>query len=364
MFVLPFKRLISRPKLPGEKAVQHMTSELQEITNDKRRSRWFWKYKLEVYLFYHSRKMQIFVAGLILTNFFVECTQRQIDPDSAAFRWGVVWEAFEGFFSVCFLLELLVNMYGSWMRPFFRHVWNWFDMFVVLIGILSITKCPLPGPLKLVRMFRAFRVFRLFARIESLMKILVSLERALPGVLNAFVIMLLVVCIYAVLAVDLFGKLHSDCMAMPANPTAVTARGLCYGEDYYGNFFRSLYTLFQVLTGESWSEAAVRPVLHMSTGFDVFVHSVFFITFVIINGMVLLNVVVAVLLDGMSPLPAEPATDENTATSTPEEGLAALREDVAEVKQMLTAMSADLRQLLAAVQNDADGACLARPCAI
>ena len=63
---------------------------------------------------------------------------------------------------------------------------------------------PLPGPLRLLRTLRAFRVFRLFKRVKSLNKIVVSLGKAMPGVMNAFLILTLVMCIYAILAVDFF----------------------------------------------------------------------------------------------------------------------------------------------------------------
>ena len=40
----------------------------------------------------------------------------------------------------------------------------------------------------------------------------------------------------------------------------VTGRGQCFGTEYFGTFFRSWYTLFQVLTTESWAEAIGRPI--------------------------------------------------------------------------------------------------------
>lgn len=41
---------------------------------------------------------------------------------------------------------------------------------------------------------------------------------------------------------------------------AVTARGQCFGTEYFGTFFRSWYSLFQVLTTESWAEAIGRRI--------------------------------------------------------------------------------------------------------
>ena len=54
----------------------------------------------------------------------------------------------------------------------------------------------------MLRIIRALRVFRIFKRVKSLRKILESVVRAIPGVINAFLIMLMVMCIYAMLAVD------------------------------------------------------------------------------------------------------------------------------------------------------------------
>ena len=78
---------------------------------------------------------------------------------------------------------------------------------------------------------------------------------------------------------------------------AITARGHTIGWEYYGTFLRALYTLFQVFTGESWSEAVARPlVFGLYRSNAVFV-SFFFVSFIILTQIILANVVVAVLLD-------------------------------------------------------------------
>jgi hypothetical protein len=68
-------------------------------------------------------------------------------------------------------------------------------------------------------------------------------------------------CIYAILAVDLFGRFAEDGMyerADGATEALYSDRGLHFGDEYYGCFSRSLYTLFQVLTGDGWSEVTCR----------------------------------------------------------------------------------------------------------
>merc|ERR1712187_478194 len=164
----------------------------------------------------------------------------------------------------------------------------------------------MPGPLRLIRLLRAFRVFRLFNRVESMRRVLESIMKAVPGVMDAFLINFILICIYALLSVDFFSDLYSDCAEEDfEGPAAMrTARDKCWGYDYYGHFSRSFYTMFQILTGESWSEAAARPAMnYYSEKKDmtyVVITYVFFYSFVIINSFVLLNVVVAVLMDGMN----------------------------------------------------------------
>ena len=115
-------------------------------------------------------------------NFLCNVTEKEVDPQ------GVLspnlWRTFEHTFNAIFLVELLVNMYGRWLRPFWCDAWNIFDLIVVSVGVISFGM-KLEGPLKLLRCLRAFRVFRLFKRVKSLNRIIVMIVSAVPGVANA-----------------------------------------------------------------------------------------------------------------------------------------------------------------------------------
>merc|ERR1712037_520930 len=78
---------------------------------------------------------------------------------------------------------------------------------------------------------------------------------------------------------------------------ATSGRGFEHGIEYYGTFMRALYTLFQVMTGESWSEAIARPLLFGWSTNNAVVVGVFFVSFIMLTQLVLINVVVAVLLE-------------------------------------------------------------------
>ena len=143
----------------------------------------------------NNKHVQVFVAFLIMANFSANVIEKQIDPTGK--RFPTAFKSLEDMFNLIFLVELLVNMYGHWLKRFWCSSWNIFDFVVVVVGCISLSwfNIELPGPLSLLRTLRAFRVFRLFKRVPSLNKIIVALAAAIPGTLNAFVVLFLFVSI-------------------------------------------------------------------------------------------------------------------------------------------------------------------------
>lgn len=260
----------------------------------------FWKYQRRVAVAYVNVKAQLAVAALICGNFLVNIMEKWIDP--CGDKHKDVWRGTDLFFNLIFFMELLINMYGFWFIRFWTSAWNVFDTVVVSIGVLDIFQVPLPGPLSLLRMMRAFRVFRLFKRVKSLKKILDSLAHALPSHVNSFGILFLVMCIYAILAVDFFMNYGVDgyyVNNLQESIEVTTGRGLTFGYDYFGNFGLSLFTMFQVITGDSWSEAVARPLVYGEDSFLAFGSVLYFISFQLLCGVVLINVTIAILLEKM-----------------------------------------------------------------
>lgn len=273
-------------------------------------------YQAQVRAFYGNSVVTMAVALLIVLNFIGNILEKEIDPSSMfGASWGrpdrptkypEVWLWMEGTFNVLFAIELVINWYGLWFSQFWRSGWNIFDFIVVVNGLLNLAKVDL-GPLSLLRMLRAFRVFRLFKRVKSLNKIITALVKAVPGVVNAFTIMLIVMCIFAILAVEFFSAFGADGeytttyvdeegTLRNVTVSSISARGLGYGDEYFGTFSRSLYTMFQVMTGESWSEMVARPLVF---GWSGWATGLFYVTFILLTQIILTNVVVAVLLEKM-----------------------------------------------------------------
>eukprot|EP00931_Biecheleriopsis_adriatica_P059450 TRINITY_DN3556_c0_g2_i1.p1 TRINITY_DN3556_c0_g2~~TRINITY_DN3556_c0_g2_i1.p1 ORF type:complete len:448 (-),score=113.39 TRINITY_DN3556_c0_g2_i1:84-1427(-) len=316
----------------------------------------FWKYQRPAAILYLNIKVQMGVAGLIVGNFGINIIEKWVDP--RAIHAKGVWDGFNIFFNVAFAIELALNMYSFWCKAFWKSGWNVFDFVVVTIGLINMTPIPMPGPLKLLRMMRAFRVFRLFKRVKSLNKIITSLARALPSHMNAFCILTLVMAIYAMLGVEFFLEYANDGFLENESGNRfeyVTARNLPYGYEYWGNFGKSMYTMFQVLTTESWSEVVGRPLLHTTNDILTFGASFFFVSFQIICGIVLVNVVIAILLEKMVDNGDEAAPDDDSDEEDEDEAedISEMELEVQQLKKDMADVKAQLQVLFEAVQTRA-----------
>jgi voltage-gated sodium channel len=171
---------------------------------------------------------------------------------------------------VVFCVELVLRIYAHGL-PFFRGAWNVFDFIVV-----AITLAPSNDSLAVLRSLRVLRVLRLVSAVPRLRRIVAALLHAVPGVGAIGALLLLVFYVYAVITTKLFSA------AFP---------------DWFGSIGDSMYTLFQIMTLESWSMGIVRPVMEVySWAWIVFV------AFIVMSSFTVLNLFIAIIIDSMQTL--------------------------------------------------------------
>lgn len=279
---------VARPSLPGSpepaKATKLRESSRPSVTNGLERE--ILPGQFAVFRFYARSEIQILVAVLIFGNFIVSATQAEVLPEYGSVG-AQVFFGFELFFNFMFTTELLVNMYANFFCAFWKSSWNIFDFVIVFISLLSMVFTNLPG-IGVLRLFRAFRVFRLFKRIKSLKVIIEAVLKSLPAVANAFVVLGLIMAIWSIMSVGFFKDLRPE---------------------EFGTFFRAMLTFFQIMTLDSWCSGIARPLMcNEPFGYDPgedgpFCESVnpmtafFFLSYVLINSVMMANVVVAILLE-------------------------------------------------------------------
>lgn len=228
-------------------------------------------YQEEVARLYETPVIQIAVAGLIFGNFIISACQAQVLPTEGSAA-ETVFLAFEIFFNTAFTIELIMNMYGKFFVPFWKDAWNWFDFGIVTISLMAMVMEDLPG-VSVLRLFRAFRVFRLFKRIKSLRLIIEGVMASLPGVSNAFIVLGVIMSIWSIMGVNFFGDDEEY-------------------TDFYGNYGKAMLTQFQIMTLDSWASQIGREIILKNS-----LMSVFFISYIFVTSIMMMNVVVAILLD-------------------------------------------------------------------
>lgn len=222
-----------------------------------------------------SRGVQRFIILLILVNAVILGLETS-PPIMAAI--GPELKLADRIILGIFVLEILIRLVGQRLA-YFRNPWNVFDFVVVGIALV-----PMSGPLSVLRVLRLLRHISLVPKLRFVVE---ALLRAVPGIVSIFGLLVLMFYVFAVIATGLFG---------PDFP------------EWFGSLGASMYTLFQVMTLESWSMGIARPVMAAHP-----YAWLFFIPFILVATFTVLNLFIAVIVNTMQSLQAEHEAHEVAA---------------------------------------------------
>ncbi|MFO7746652.1 MAG: ion transporter [Orrella sp.] len=212
-----------------------------------------------------------------------------------------------------FVIELLIRCYAMRLR-FFKDPWSVFDFTVVVIALV-----PASGPLAILRAFRILRVLRVVTIVPSMRRVVSALLGALPGLGAIGLLLLLIFYVFAVIATDLFGRLFPD---------------------WFGTIGLSFYTLFQVMTLESWSMGISRPVM------QEFPYAwLFFVPFILVATFTILNLFIAIIVNAMQTFSEQDHAEEVAQKAALDE-----QKELA-LSEQLIAIQQELRLLREQVQR-------------
>jgi voltage-gated sodium channel len=177
-----------------------------------------------------------------------------------------------------FVVELLLKFY-AYRMDFFRNAWNIFDLLVVSVGLL-----PQTDSLSALRGLRVIRAMRLLSVVPQMRAVVQALLDALPGMFAVIIMISIVFYVFAVMATIMYGGSF---------------------DVWFGTLGRSLYSLFQIMTLESWSMGIVRPVMEIYPGAWAF-----FVPFIVITAFSVLNLFIGLLVNTMQTAVEDDPKDE------------------------------------------------------
>ena len=166
-----------------------------------------------------------------------------------------------------FVAELVAKMFAYRLR-FFRDGWNLFDFVIIAISLV-----PAAQGFSALRALRILRVLRVVSAAPSLRRVVEGFITALPGMGSVFLLMALIFYIASVIATKLFGESFPE---------------------WFGSLGGSAYSLFQIMTLESWSMGIVRPVMEVYP-----LAWLFFVPFIMVTTFAVVNLLVGLIVNSM-----------------------------------------------------------------
>ena len=196
-------------------------------------------------------------------------------------KYGKILSLVDNVCLTIFVIELILKLFAVGLR-FFKDPWNLFDFFVI-----SISLAPISEGFSVLRALRILRVLRALSFAPRLRRTIEGFVSALPGMSSVIILMAIIFYIGAVIATKLFAS------EFPI---------------WFGSIGKSLYSLFQIMTLESWSMGIVRPVM------EVYPYAwMFFVPFILITSFAVVNVLVGLIVNSMHDAHSEEANEATDA---------------------------------------------------
>ena len=252
-------------------------------------------------------------------------------------RHKEILEFMDGMILVVFSLEVIIKVAAEGKKPlrYFRNPWNVFD-FIIVAACLLEPVLPIDGAfLPVLRLARILRVLRLVTTIPKLQVLVSCLLKSLPSMFYVSVLLGLLFYVYGTMAVFLYGE---------NDPI------------HFRNLQTSILSLFRVVTLEDWTD-----VMYINMyGSDNYGYSdqdlarwepssqasplgaaIFFVSFVLIGTMIVLNLVIGVIMNSMDESNAEMSIQREI--SRRKESPDPVRDGVQDLHQRLEELSSEMK---------------------
>lgn len=248
------------------------------------------------------------IIGLIVVN---AITLGLETSDRVMAVAGPALHLFDKIVLAIFTIEVLVKLV-VYRGHFHKDPWNLFDLGVVTVALL-----PATGGLAVLRSLRILRVLRLVSAVPSMRRIVGALLAAVPGISSIVGLLMLVFYVFSVMATKLFGDEFPQ---------------------WFGSIGESAYSLFQIMTLESWSMGIVRPVMEIYP-----LAWMYFVPFILLTSFTVLNLFIGIVVDAMQ---RQHSADEEAVLDSGFEKGQSEREEIMEKLAVLQGQLAALTESL------------------
>ncbi|KAG7254844.1 hypothetical protein CRUP_009555, partial [Coryphaenoides rupestris] len=253
---------------------------------------------------------------IVVNTFFMAIEHHPMSPGFA--KMLIVGnQVFTGIFTA----EMVVKIIALDPYYYFQQRWNIFDSIIVSLSLLELVLAGLPG-MSVLRSFRLLRVFKLAKSWPTLNMLIKIIGNSVGALGNLTLVLAIIVFIFAVVGMQLFGKNYKDCVCK-ISKDCVLPRW------HMNDFFHSFLIVFRVLCGE-WIETMWDCMEVSGQALCLVV----FMMVMVIGNLVVLNLFLALLLSSFSADNLA-ATDDDSEMNNLQIAIGRIHNGVAFVKSFL-----------------------------
>ncbi|MCP3849779.1 MAG: ion transporter [Gammaproteobacteria bacterium] len=215
------------------------------------------------------------------------------------------------FIVTVFTIEISLRIYIHRLQ-FFKDPWSLFDFFVVTISLI-----PANDGLSILRVLRVLRLFRLLTIVPQMRLIISAILSVIPGMASVSLVLLLFFYVFAIIATNLFSQTFPQ---------------------WFGSLGESMFTLFQIMTLESWSMGIARPIMEVHP-----MAWIFFVIYILIVTFIMVNLFIGLVVDAIFTIKGSDQDKSESEANSPETAkeliyqheIKSLKSELNEMKQLM-----------------------------
>ncbi|XP_030435332.1 sodium channel protein type 3 subunit alpha isoform X3 [Gopherus evgoodei] len=224
-------------------------------------------------------------------------------------------------FTGIFTAEMVLKIIAMDPYYYFQEGWNIFDGIIVSLSLMELGLANVEG-LSVLRSFRLLRVFKLAKSWPTLNMLIKIIGNSVGALGNLTLVLAIIVFIFAVVGMQLFGKSYKDCVCKIATDCVLPRW-------HMNDFFHSFLIVFRVLCGE-WIETMWDCMEVAGQAMCLIV----FMLVMVIGNLVVLNLFLALLLSSFSSDNLA-ATDDDNEMNNLQIAVARIQKGIDYVKKKL-----------------------------
>ncbi|ETE69867.1 Sodium channel protein type 2 subunit alpha, partial [Ophiophagus hannah] len=224
-------------------------------------------------------------------------------------------------FTGIFTAEMILKIIAMDPYYYFQEGWNIFDGIIVSLSLMELGLANVEG-LSVLRSFRLLRVFKLAKSWPTLNMLIKIIGNSVGALGNLTLVLAIIVFIFAVVGMQLFGKSYKECVCKIAEDCELPRW-------HMNDFFHSFLIVFRVLCGE-WIETMWDCMEVAGQTMCLIV----FMLVMVIGNLVVLNLFLALLLSSFSSDNLA-ATDDDNETNNLQIAVARIQKGIDYIKKKL-----------------------------